>query len=469
MKPQAIGRAALVCLIAGLILWGCGGAERGQGGVAGTVVARQSDPAPGDNTVLVGVVDATVRWGDITTRTNYSGGFILNGVEEGFQTIRAAKKIQGQTWAGFTTVEVAKEVTVVNANITLWPEDEVGDLIGEVRDEGGRRLSGAKVLVASELGSYTAITNRNGEYELRGIPGGFTYTVTASRVGYENSTKQISVSTGSRTTANFRLRTSFNLALSPPQDLLAVAWTYPDSSSRSRHKDAYDRIRADLLPRFKPFLTGRKAPGRLPPPNSLIEVDLAWTPNNITYPDETNLAGYGIYRQVGNVGGLAALDFIRDPLAGFYGDLDEVFTPGIQVQYRITALGTDYPQSGSESDYSNSARVVPLDRVVLTGPDNRSSTSGKPTFSWHSVPGAEGYLVRIYDNYPIFGLGKPVWQNAPEDPLEAVTSGLSITPGPDDPPFPPGTYYWIVAASDDPDITRASAISVSPIWQFTVR
>ncbi|MCC6443416.1 MAG: carboxypeptidase regulatory-like domain-containing protein [Armatimonadetes bacterium] len=470
MRFHSLGKAALFWLVAGTILWGCGGSgsDKGSGGVAGTVVARMPDPADAQNTVLVGVADATVQWGTRSTRTNYGGSFVLDEVEEGFQAIRATKRIANQTWTGFATVEVLDRSTVVNANITLWSQNQVGSLVGEVRDDAGRALQGAKVFIASELGSYTTFTNRSGRYDFIDIPGGQSYTVTASLIGYENDIAAVTIATGGQSTVNFRLTPSFNASLSPPRDLMAVAWTYPDSLSRTRNRAAYDRIRADLMPRLKAVLAARKPQTRIPPADSVIEVDLAWTSNNLSYPDEINLAGYAIYRQIGNLGGLEALDFLRDPLAGFYSDLDTAFTPGVSTRYRITALNTDYPESGSESSDSNEARVTPLNRVLLTGPSDQSNTGGQPTFSWSSVTGSQRYLIRIYDNFPTFGLGKPVWQNAPEDPIEAEVNGLSIRY--DGEPLQTGyTYYWIVAAFDNADITQAAAISVSQIRQFTVR
>lgn len=80
---------------------------------------------------------------------------------------------------------------------------DVGTIAGNVKNSSGQNLVGATVTTSP--GSYTGTTNANGNYTISSVPVG-TYSVTASKSGYNPSTQTgKTVNTNQTTTVNFTL------------------------------------------------------------------------------------------------------------------------------------------------------------------------------------------------------------------------------------------------------------------------
>ena len=87
----------------------------------------------------------------------------------------------------------------------LPPPTGAGSISGRVyNQQGGAAISGATVNCGS---AGTATTSSSGSYSLAGVPVG-SYTCTASASGFRNKSQNVSVSSGTTTTADFALRSS---------------------------------------------------------------------------------------------------------------------------------------------------------------------------------------------------------------------------------------------------------------------
>ena len=94
---------------------------------------------------------------------------------------------------------------IVVLNCAAWLFAQNGSISGTVSDADGNPLAGANVSV--EGTSMGAATITSGAYSIGDVPPG-SYTVTASYIGYESSSKSVSVSSGAATSADFSLAVS---------------------------------------------------------------------------------------------------------------------------------------------------------------------------------------------------------------------------------------------------------------------
>ena len=94
---------------------------------------------------------------------------------------------------------------IVVLNCAAWLFAQNGSISGTVSDADGNPLAGANVSV--EGTSMGAATITSGAYSIGDVPPG-SYTVTASYIGYESSSKSVSVSSGDATSADFSLAVS---------------------------------------------------------------------------------------------------------------------------------------------------------------------------------------------------------------------------------------------------------------------
>ncbi|MDQ1372363.1 MAG: hypothetical protein QG582_1279 [Candidatus Thermoplasmatota archaeon] len=95
---------------------------------------------------------------------------------------------------------------LVEVTLMPWGDEEItlvirgGILYGLVEDAVGP-VPGATVAI-STLG-YSNSTNADGVYSVYGVPGGYTYAVTATATGYTNQTKEVVMATGGFVVLNF--------------------------------------------------------------------------------------------------------------------------------------------------------------------------------------------------------------------------------------------------------------------------
>jgi hypothetical protein len=161
-----------------------------------------------------------------------------------------------------------------------------------------------------------------------------------------------------------------------------------------------------------------------------VEVDLYWDPLPSQY--YTALLGFGVYRANSAVGAAFAIDFLRDPNALFFADIDDGLIEDQTYYYEITALNTSYPgTANSESNPSNRYGVLTLGDLELL------STTAGPTFNWIPAIGAEEYVVYLFDEYPRIG-ESPIWSNesSPTTGSSVTYSGPALTSG--------QRYYFVV-------------------------
>lgn len=137
--------------------------------------------------------------GGYSTTTDSGGYYTLSHVAEGFYTVTASKS--GYISAS-QNVSVARDA-VTACDLAIIPN--IGTISGVVRDGGGAALGGATV--STTTGGYTTTTASDGSYSLLNVAPG-TYTVVASKSGYNSSTQ-----TGKIVTANTTTTVDFTLTI----------------------------------------------------------------------------------------------------------------------------------------------------------------------------------------------------------------------------------------------------------------
>jgi hypothetical protein len=110
---------------------------------------------------------------------------------------------EGSIPAGWTTNRSYLRLRSANDLRLLYTAPTTGTISGTVKNTAGVGLVGA--VVSTNVGGYSATTGTNGAYTLSNVAPG-TYTVTASKSGYESqSIPNVSVSVGQTTNVNFTL------------------------------------------------------------------------------------------------------------------------------------------------------------------------------------------------------------------------------------------------------------------------
>lgn len=389
------------------------------------------------------VRDAKVYTIDAETRTSTNGAYILPGNREEFLAVFAEAQVGNQVYRGRNLVRTVPDTEQVSINITVAAPNRLADIRGTVRDRNGRLLAGASVFAFMDgnLSSARAVTDTNGNYNLRDLISGRDYTVQAGAPGYSNDTDNLVLDPGDSLVLNFTLGTAGFPNLPAVDDLTARAWTSPAITRNSRAWGAYENIKR----KWSPTRAVTVAKGRSTFSGAPVEIQLDWT--RLEGPD---FYGYGIYRARGN-GALADYDFYREPLAGTYIDAATDLLPLQNYRYGITALGTSYPDDpDSEGPLSNLVEVETLDDLVLVG------TTGSPlTFRWQPGSGAEDYVVYVYDRYPGLGV-ESIWNN--EDNFASGTSKVY-----DGPNLVRGrTYYYLVLGLANGNTSR----TLSEVGEF---
>ena len=372
----------------GVLLSGCNtGSGRPPGQVSGVVTDING-----------GVVrDAKVWIGTRETRSNSSGSYVLERIGENTHTIRAEAMQDGLRFVGQNVVQIFAQERSKSVNIAVARDTQLASLRGTVRDRSGNRLVGAKIFAfGNALSSAMAITDSNGDYEMNWMQAGLTYELTASGSGYNSDFSTVNLAAGEQRTVDFTLDPGTNPAFGAPQNLAASIWTSPYETTRSPSANAaLEAIKREFDPRRPAATQSRTSAG-----GNHIETDLYWDPIS-----HEALLGFGVYRGTSELGPVAAIDFLRDPLAAFFADLDDNLVENRAYYYEVTALTTRYPDlAGSESPPSNRYGVLALGDLDLL------SVGFGPRFQWIHANGATSYIVYLYDRYPGLDVTS-IWNN----------------------------------------------------------
>ncbi len=413
----------LLLALPALIAAGCGGRS-------GTFFTQIS----GIVTDLDGgiVRDARVWIGTKETRTNSSGLYVISGIAQGERLVRAEVFRGGTRFTGQNVARVFGNERTKNVNLMVVAENQQAGIFGIVRDRNGFRVQGARVFAfGGGLSSSMDVTDANGEYEIDGLAAGVSYLLTASARTYNSDTTSVVLVAGQHRSIDFVLEFETNPSIPAPQNLEATAWTTPFEPTRSpAQNQAYEALKRMLDPRrAERIATSRTTVG-----GNHVEVDLFW--DEIPSQYYHALLGFGIYRALSQGGPASAVDFLRDPNATFFADVDDDLRPFQAYYYEVTSLNTSYPDTpNSESPPSNRYGVVPLDDLVLL-PELQNPL----VFRWLGGSGATQYAVYLFDEYPRIAVTS-IW-NTESTP----TSGTSqLYTGP---PLQSGRrYYYVVLGS----------------------
>ncbi|MCO5296317.1 MAG: carboxypeptidase-like regulatory domain-containing protein [Fimbriimonadaceae bacterium] len=390
-----------------------------------------------------GVVRGARVWiGSKTTNSNSSGAYILDGIEEGEQTVRAEIVQDGIRYVGQNVATIYRSERSKSVNIVVVNESQRGSVRGHVYDRQGRGLVNARVFAfGNALSSAVAITDSSGYYSLDGLQAGLDYEIAGSARGYNSDTLYANLAANEQRTLNFTLDDGTNPGFGPPQNLEAVIWTSPFEMTRgATSREAVEAIKRLFDPRHPRAVHTRDSVGGSP-----IETDLYWDP-----VVSDSLLGYGIYRGTSAFGPVAAIDFLRDPLTYFFADSDDRLQEGIAYYYEITALGTLYPDvAGSESAPSNRYGVTPLGDLRLL------SVGAGPRFQWQPANHATSYVVYLFDRYPGLDVDS-IWNNE----STRTTNNYADYTGPG---LQSGRrYYYVVLGLANDDDSR----TISEIGEF---
>lgn len=427
--PTLNGILLTIGLIGILSITACNVKKKEQGEIAGSVTDIFGDP----------VRDAEILLDNrVVAHSSPIGTFVIRNVTEGKRLIKARLRIGGVEFRGSNHVVVFPFDRTNSVAIVVARNDQLGAMSGKVTDEFGTPLEGVRVFAGGPLNSWMDLTDKNGNYRMDDLVGGFDYTVTASGRGYRNDTDVIAIVARQNTTVNFRLRFSNDESPNVVTGLGATAWTSPVQPNRTRQESvAYEKIKRMLDPK-----RARRQNTRDNFPSNHVEIDLFW---DYEFWDE--LLGYGIYRGT-NQNSLVNIDFHRDPLSAFYADISDALLPGVTYWYAVTRLNTDAPGPGTESTFTEVASATPINDLILLTP-----FPSPPVFRWFPVQNADYYAVFVFPNYPDFQVD-PMWQSGPVLDTNVAYAGPPLVSG--------RTYYYVVVASGFGD----TSFSISQIDSF---
>jgi len=400
------------------LLSGCGGTSSSQflGEISGLVMDANGEPVRGARVFALGR----------ETTSNSIGTFMLDRIPEGDHLVRAEITQDGIEFTGLNVARVFRFERTQNLGITVVRTSLQGQLHGTVRDRFGNRISGARVFAqGNSLTASMTLTDGNGDYSLRGLMAGVTYELTASARTFNSDLDSVNLDAGEDLRFDFTLGDGTNPSMPAPQNLFAIAWTTPFEITRSPSQRAgLEAIKDMLVPRRK------RVQGRTTINGNNVEVDLFW---DIYTSNFASLLGFGIYRSSTSGGQSTAIDFLRDPNAAFYQNLEDDLHEDQNWYYEITALNTQYPDTfDSESDFSNRYGVRTLGDLFLL-----SNISSPLTFRWTPASGATEYVVYLFDEFPGVGVSS-IWNTEanPTTGPSQVYTGPALASG--------QRYYYVV-------------------------
>ena len=110
----------------------------------------------------------------------------------------------------FTGASQSDEVKVIVkpvVKLLIEHEESLGTIAGTVTDSSNNDepIEGAEVVVDVDGTSLSDTTDENGDYEIDDVPVGGPYTVTASAVGYQDDSEEVTVSADTTSTVDFSL------------------------------------------------------------------------------------------------------------------------------------------------------------------------------------------------------------------------------------------------------------------------
>ncbi|MBS1715664.1 MAG: carboxypeptidase regulatory-like domain-containing protein [Armatimonadetes bacterium] len=407
-----------------LLASGCGGDKGSRTSVInGTVLDIDNNP----------VRDAVVSTGAGSARTSATGAYTLPKQPAGAVEITAEIVRNGVRYRGSSTCFNYDNERTQNVNIIVGPENELGSIYGTVRDRNGFPLDGASVFAYNGAGSSTRVfSDANGRYEFRDLVGGVTYAVLAGGQGYSSDSTQVNLGTSDSRSLDFVLDDPAEPDLDPPQDLTAVTWVSPNDATKGKGGDPYEAVKSLLDPKRK---SGARTHRSKAPNGVLAEVDLEWTGQQFV-----DLLGYGVYKANSGTGTLSGVDFIPDPLAAFYVDLD--LNTSSTYSYALTTISSLFPEDPEQTESTLSTRVVAKTLGVLkTNP----VTFSPLTFRWQAGSGAQNYAVFVFEEFP--GVGVPVlWSSNRTSATSVPYTGGPLASG--------LTYYYLVVGFANGDASR---------------
>ncbi len=480
---MALAIGALAALVGG-----CGGGGSGGSPATGGNGGSYPYPSGGKSIVLGKVVDLggnAVPGASVAADTGQSastlsqGGFRLDGIPAGVRRIRVSTQQNGTTYTGSTQVlslSASPSLTVSNANVQVSPTDQQANVTGTVRGPNGQPLAGARVYLGvfvspgtaanngtdGSVASLVAFADANGVYRLENIPvptSQSSYTEAASLLGYQNTRVNVNnLRVGETRTQDIILGGASGQTGPAPANVAAFAFTQPGDIAQAHAAGlagstsaaaAYEQIRRVMSPGYARRIAQGHASAHSrvkahasPFGAYAIEADVFF---DNSQPD--SVSGFRVYSSQGNAQ-LTAYDFLQDPLANVYTDLDPTYVPNQQYNFAVSAVNT----TNGESGLSNTSAVTPLDGQTLAGPQNGQTTQNPVSVAWNHVNGADNYSVFVYPQFPGVGVTGAQYnaaQGANSLTLPNMASG----------------DYWLVVAGSRGD---GSAVTVSPITRIHV-
>lgn len=437
-RSISVKSRSLLALTSAMLLAGCGGgvADGGFNGPPGEVSGVIFDI---DGNPVRSARVYTTDGNDRETDSNSSGSYVLRDVSSSDLVIRAEVAQGGVRYIGQNVARVFENERSKSVNIVVVDENTTATVRGTVRTFGGGLVEGARVLALGTggLSSSIDITDSEGRFVINRLSSDVDYQIIASAPQFQSDVSFVDLAPGEDRTVNFDLDDSPGaFAIGPPSGLSAVAWTSPEMATRSTESAAaFEAIKREFDPRRSQSPSGT----RQTIIGTTVEVDLSWNPINNDF-----LLGYGIYRAEG-FGALRETDFLRDPLANFYADADDLLNTQTQYSFAISSINVD----SIEGTRSSSVTAETLGDVIAQDPEQ-----GPLRFRWFPTNGAEEYVVFLYDVEPRIGVAS-IWNNAASPTANTFVSGPSLSSG---------TYYFVVLALANGQTSR----SISEIRSFVV-
>lgn len=469
-------------VVAGFAMAGCDGGGNGgpanDNSIIGKVVDTTGSPVPGGN--ITAVITGSGPQGEPLGTTLAGGDFRIGHLFAGTYTVTASTTVGTTTYTGSSQAVVSPGTIITNCVIEVAPTNQQGVIEGQVKNTNGQPVAGVDVLASVKVNSsqgntgtsgMLAVTDQNGNYEFPNVPTATVpYTLTATALGFTNGTQTVTTLTAGQTvTENFQLAASSNSTIPAPSSVLASSFTQPsdvlspaiaahaassaETSSSTTTGTVYDTIRKVMSPKYAQLIASGKLASkitRLKPQISggfgtyAVEADVFFDESSTT-----EVAGYRIYNSAGSQP-LAPYDFLQDPFASEYVDIDPNFFTNTTYNFAVSAINTN----DVESSLSATESIDPLNLVSINTPTSGQALTNPATISWQAVDGATSYGVFIYNTYPSVGSSPTVQSTG--------LTGTSFTPSTS---LPAGSYWLIVSATDQ----NSTDVSVSQITQFSVQ
>jgi hypothetical protein len=423
--------------LAAAVLFGCGGGSGGGGGAQDAEVSGIVTDF--DGAAVRGARVWIDQFGE--TDSNSNGSYVLEDVSEGEWKIRAEVTRDGVRYRGENLAQTFPGERAKSVNITVIRESLMMRVFGTVIDNQGFPVRGARVFAMAPndggvFSSTVELTDSDGRFDLDTLMSNVDYRIVASGLGFNSDVDVVNVAAGNEVELVLALKNPTDPALPAPTGLQGVSWVSPRETTRSPQQDsAYQNIKRIFDPRTPQRSLSRDSSG-----GNYVEVDLFWD----AYPNDDAHIGFGIYRFLEG-DQWRPLDFLRDPEAELYIDLDSSLLAFDTASYVVTAIST----LEDESADSNTVTVDTLDDLELN-----TTLQGPLTFRWQSGSGAQTFNVYLFDEYPSIGVDSMWTGTLNSAGTQLVYSGPSLQSG--------HRYYFIVLGLANSDTSR----TISRVGEF---